>query len=570
MLKTLQKIFKPIFSAFFSNPSASEKKDSNGDAPIFRAIASGNVGEVKRIIEEDRSVLEQTNENGYTPIFKAIFANNPEIVNMIIEKDPSVLKKTDPSQNTPIFIAIIQERQEIVRMIIKKDPSVLKQKHWLSSSPISYALELEKPKIAEMILEENPWVLKQMNSIDINSILNSAIDIGNLGIVKMIIKENPSVLSYIDENGHTALSLAALISCHSSHHDKATKSEVLQTILEHQFPGNIKEDTQRNLEELILKKSLLKGLYSKEDASSTFNALKNTFNKITQKNTFNKIYQDLFENVDKNQPIASKNDENMYIFSSKLKGHQSFFIFHVNKANELTSISYCDGNLFDEKQKIKDSATHINGVTTFHLKAPIEYSYEKFVKNFIEKNSENKTIEDFYEKFTKNAIDIEEADIDYTKTTHSIPTKAQKRGNCVFKSTSLVARVILEAIDPTMKFGFDMASQKPTGDGYDKYKKFKDNLAKKTLESMIEIKEDISSKSDPLSEYLKKVIEDVMKIAMEYNTKKLSNDDQLRTEFHKEMRDTLFPAQRNKDETPKASCFSFFASCFSSSKTPQR
>ena len=61
-----------------------------------------------------------------------------------------------------------------------------------------------------------------------------------------------------------------------------------------------------------------------------------------------------------------------------------------------------------------------------------------------------------------------------------------------------------------------------------------------------------------------------MTMVVTKNNEKLSNDDQPRKEFHKKMRDTLFPAQRNKDEAPKASCFSFFASCFSSSKTPQR
>ena len=437
---------------------------------FFAAIASGNVGEVKRIIERDSLVLAQKNSKGNTPIFHAILSGQPEIVEMIIKEDKSVLNQIDRNGNTPIYLS--------TTMLVM-----------------------------------------------------------------------------------------------SSGRDKEdAASEVLRVILEKKFPGNIDKASQEDFKEILLKEMLLKGIYSGVEAHFHFKCLEKAFDKITPENTFKKIYQDLFENVDKNEPITSTKNEEMFIFQSNLEDHSSFFIFHVNKGDgKLTSISYCDGNLFDKKQKIKDSATHINGVTTFKLTTPIEYSYEKFVKNFIEKNTQNQKIEDFYKKYSEKTIAIEGAEIDYEKTTHSIPTKAQKRGNCGLKSPSLVARFISHQQSPeTMDYGFDEKTKKPTGAGYNEYKKFKDGLTKNALDSIIKIKENISSKLDSFSDYLRKEIEDIMKIAMEYNTKKLSNDDQPRKEFHKKMRDTLFPAQRNKDETPKASCFSFFASCFSSSKTPQR
>jgi len=322
----------------------------------------------------------------------------------------------------------------------------------------------------------------------------------------------------------------------------------------------------------VLLKKIYQDLFKNVDKNQPISSKKNEEIKNEEMSIFPFNFQvnlqDLFKNVDKNQPVTSTKDEEMYIFQSKLKGHSSFFIFHVNKSDgKLTSISYCDGNLFDKKQKIKDSTTHINGVTTFKLNTPIEYSYENFVKNFINKNTENKKIEDFYEKYSEKTIAIEGAEIDYEKTTHSIPTRAQKRGNCAIKSTSLVARFILGAIDTTMKFGFDMASQKPTGAGYDEYKEFKDGLTKNALGSIIEIKEDISSKSDPLSEYLKKEIEDAMKIAMEYNTKKLSENDYSRKEFHRAIKNVLSGYEK---ETPRSSCFPFFRSCFPLKITPHQ
>ena len=488
--------------------------------PIFSAIALGNIEEVKEIIKKDSSVLRKTNSNGYTPIFSAIHSRKPEAVKNIIKENPLVLKQIDQYRYTPIFYAIRFNNLEIFEAIIKKDRSVLNQKDQDGDAPIFLAIIRKKPEI-----------------------------------VKMIIKENPLVLKQIDRNGNTPISLATSISSGSLLYKKTKKSEVLKIILQNQFQANITEDEQDDLEELFLQKSLLKGLYSEEDAPFKFNGLKKAFDKITPENTLGDIYKQLFEKVDKNKSIDLKNDEKMFIFSSSLIRHQSFFIFHVNPDGNLTSISYCDGNLFDEKQKIKGSATHINGVTTFHLKTPIEYK-NNFAKNFIEENTQNKSTEDFCQKF-KNQ-EIKGVDIDYSRTTHSIPTKAQKRGNCVFKNTSLLARFISEKLDPTMNFNFDIETQKPTGAGYEEHKKFKNDSTKEALNYIMKLVEKISSKSDPLSEYLKKEIYDIITMVETQNTKKLSKDHP-KKEVHRAIRNVL---SRDEQETPRSSCFPFFRSCF--------
>ena len=500
---------------------------------IFSAISRGSLIEVNEILDRDSSVLNQIGSSKYTPIFHAILGKKKEIVDAIINRDPSVLNQESSSGNTPISLAIQSGNLDIVKAIIKKASWVLGQKDSKGDTPIFIAIRS-----------------------------------GNLDIVKAILEEDRSVLSVLKQensSGDTPITLATLISVISSSRDKeGAASEVLRVILEKKFPGNIDKASQEDFKELFLQESFLKGLYSEEEAPFKFNSLKKAFDKITPKNTLGDIYKELLENVDKNKSIDLKNGEKMFIFQSHLQQHQSFFIFRVNKANELTSISYCDGNLFDERQKIKDSATHINGVTTFHLKAPIEYSYEKFVKNFIEKNTQNQKIEDFYKKYSEKTIAIEGAEIDYAKTTHSIPTKAQKRGNCAFKGPSVAVRKIFQELYPTKEFGFGEASQKPTGDVYDEYKKFKDGLTKNALNFIIKIKEKISSKSDPLSEHLKKDIEGIMKMVETHNKKKLSKDDQPRKEFHRAIKNVLIG---HEQETPGSSCFPFFRSCFTLKNT---
>ncbi len=167
---------------------------------------------------------------------------------------------------------------------------------------------------------------------------------------------------------------------------------------------HINKGIEEDFKDLFSKTMLVKGIYSKEDAPFYFDCLEKAFDKITPENTFKKIYQELFEKVNKNQSISSKNNEEMFIFQSKLKNHESFFIFHVNKEDgKLTSISYCDGNTIDEGRKIKDSATHINGVTTFKLNTPIDYDND-FAKDFINENTKDKSLGVFYDKFREKKL----------------------------------------------------------------------------------------------------------------------------------------------------------------------
>jgi len=429
----------------------------------------------------------ETLQNEPHPIFKAIEERNLKEVNEIINKDPSVLEQQDSKRINPIVYAISLWDIDIVEAIIKKEPLVLEQRDLAGKTPIFYAIALEK-----------------------------------LGFVEEILYQKPSVIEQKDLAGNTPVDLAtalSIISLGNNKNDRA--SRVLQKVLEYKFPGNINNDSREDFKELFLKEMLLKGIYSAQTVSFSFKVLEKAFDKVTPENTFKEIYQKLFEKVDKNQPITSKNNEEMFIFQSKLKGHESFFIFHVNEDNKLTSISYCDGNEIDEGRKIEGSKTHINGVTTFSLETPIEYNND-FAKNFINENTQDKSLGVFYDKLIKKKLYFKGSHIEFSEITHSIPTKIQIRSNCAFKSPSLAVRFISHQQNPqTMVYGFDEKTKKPTGAGYDEYKKFKGGLTKNALDFIIKIKEKISSKSDPFSEYLKKEIEDVMKITGFHNKRKL-------------------------------------------------
>ena len=349
------------------------------------------------------------------------------------------------------------------------------------------------------------------------------------------------------------------LSSSGSPDEKAKRSEILTIILKKQFGENITPNDQNDLEELLFNKSLLNGLHSKLDSLNGFNYLKNAFDKINPQDTFDNVYKDLFKSVDKNIPVELEDGSKMYIFSSNLKEHLSFFIFHTDANNKLESISYCDGNYADiESQKIKNSSTHIKGITTFYLEDAIDYS-ESFAKEFIDQNSEGKSIFDLYDKFKKS--EISGVAIDFSKTTHSIPTKIQKRGNCGFKSTSLLARFILKEKDPRMNFDYDEKKQKPIGAGHDEYKKFKTNLIKKSLDSVSKLKEKISTKLDSFSRYLKNEIKNILEITDDYVEAKREKTQIDGASSQKEVGSSI-----QERDAPRASCFPCFLTCFGRSK----
>jgi ankyrin repeat protein len=589
VLDPFKNFFNTIFSASSSILLASEKKDSNvdaqffaaikskdvgkvkeiierdslvlgqkdldGDTPIFSALKSGNLEIVKAIIEKNPLVLEQKNLDGYTPFFYAILSGQTEIFEAIIEKNPLVLEQKDLDGDAPIFYALKSGNLEIVKAIIEKNPLVLEQKDLDGDTPIFYAILSEQTEIVEAIIEKNPLVLEQKD-LDGDTPFFCAIKSLQTEIVKAIIEKNPLVLKQKDSKGNTIFH-AALILMSSNRENEDKVSEILKTILHYQFPGPIiDEASQEDFKELFLKKMLLKGIYSKEEVPFDFECLEKAFDKITPENTFKKIYQELFEKVNKNQSISSKNNEEMFIFQSKLKNHESFFIFHVNKEDgKLTSISYCDGHTIDEGRRIKGSATHINGVTTFKLKTPIEYSYENFVKDFINENTKDKSVEVFKNKFREKKLYFKGSRIEFSEITHSIPTRVQKRGNCVFKSSSVLARKISEQQNPAMAYYFNSETKTPYGSGYDEHKKFKNGLTKNALDFIIKMKEKISSESPSFSDYLRKEIEDVMEMVARNINEKLWRI-QPKEDFHKTMRGILSLARKKKEIASPETFFS--------------
>ena len=144
----------------------------------------------------------------------------------------------------------------------------------------------------------------------------------------------------------------------------------------------------------------------------------------------------------------------------------------------------------------------LNAVRSYELKNDITFSTE-FAKKFIEENFKGKDIDDL-----KLPFKVDNSDIEIKKITHSIDSSIQSRGNCTFKSSNILARLLFEKI-----------SQE---DHHLHYKKFKVDLRGHIIKSLeqdyCKIKEQFGEK---FVDYLA-IKENLQKIANEKFGKKNS------------------------------------------------
>lgn len=410
--------------------------------PIFYAIDIEKNEIIKAMIELDHEILTIKNQHGLVPFFYAIYSDKKNVVKAMIEAIPEVLSQQNKFNYTSIFYAIDLDKKKAIKAMIEANPEVLKQQDKHGSSPFFYAIKFNKPEIEQEIVSSDCFSCFRMN-----------------------------------EQPQTTLNIIA-------------RAEIGRDLTD------IEEE---NLKEFAINFSLLKNLYYKKaqdlkDRLDVKKILAPSIPDFTSGQSdlyrdFTEIYQEITTN--NNPEITHIKDgkvNSMHVYDSRLTDHISYFIFHVNDENKLTAISYCDGNRIDDTRKIEGSENHINEVTTYQLKTP-----QAFSKNFAEelvKNISNKSADDFDKKIANNTA-FPEGLIDYSKTTFSIPTKKQLRGNCTLKSPNILARFLLEQKSGEKIFDFDVDEKKTIGRGIEVYKEFKQKMAEKVTQKVIDAGEKI-------------------------------------------------------------------------------
>lgn len=365
-----------------------------------------------------------------------IVDNKLEEFRRLIKSHPEVLNYKDSKGFTPVFYSLLSADSEILKTIIHTDEKVLEQKNENGETPILLLIQLHIDMPSEKNIEKLKFIFqKQFNrDLEDKEIKNLSDFIKNFNFLKLFYDD----LGQAFYDGQLGLIISSFLPKEEDLGDGLTKDLV----------------------------------------------------KIYKEITKAKI--PVFEFIDDDEKRKK-----LHVYQAEIGRHSAYFIFHVDDKNQLTKISYCDGNQFFKDQDIGDG-TFINGITTFELKEPIYFANptsdgENFFQDFIQKTSRGKDFEVFYKEFAEEKLAQNKiGEIEFSAKTHSIPVKKQTRLNCSLKSMFLLGRFILEATKKEKLFTLNSINSMLVGEGYKAHKELKQKIVDKGTEKLIESAEKIN------------------------------------------------------------------------------
>jgi len=525
---SIEKNLSPIFFFIENNdlenlkkliteyPEILNQKYQRALTPVFFAIENNNLEALRIIIEIDPETLNQVDRDGLTPIFATIVNNDLEALKIIIETYPEDLSQAYDHRLTPVFFAIENNNLEALRILIKTYPKIVEQKYEDDLTPIFFAIENNNLNALRILIEENPETLWQEYEENLTPIFFAINDPGlddkYIETIKTIIEAYPQILEQEDANKNTAI--IKIVELYEDNPSEPNKN-LLQNIFTQQFQKKLKDEDIENLVKFVKNLYLLKLVYEKSGQIIRETMLKEILlstlilNPDDENDIFKQlilIYQKICQEKISEITFFNQKGEkkSLYIYNSRIKGHSSYFIFHVDEKNKLTAVSYCDGNFICDERKLKSN--YINGAITYDFKILIDFS-EEMVKNFIDQHFKEKDMDIIYDNFAglselfRNMINdfivenFNERDAnilrekitesDFITTTYSIPIKEQSRENCTFKSINILARFLLEQQQQQTIFGFDFINSQPNGICHEAYKNVKERIVENATQNLI-------------------------------------------------------------------------------------
>ena len=450
-------------------------------APVFFFIENNDLENLEILIEAYPEVLEQKKDGTLTPIFFAIQRNNLEALKIMIAINSDILEQIYEYNLTPIFFALKNNKLDAVKTLIEACPEILEQKFEDDLTPIFFAIKYNNPSALKIIIESDPKTLEQIYEGNLTPIFWTIYE-ANIEAIKTIIETYSNILEQEDENKN--IPIIKIVELYDYMPSKRNQN-LLQDIFELQFKRKLNDDAIENLVNFVRNFQLLKLIYEDSGQVLKENSLKKILGSVIifdhdeEDNLTTKlisIYQKICQEEIDEIIFFNKNGEknSLHIFNSDMKDHSSYFIFHVNEKNKLTAISYCDGNEVYDERAI-ESTHYIYGATTYILKAQEDFSRDE-KKKYIKKNFQEKDFDNLCEKISE---------INCLERINSIPTKAQIKENCTFKSINILARFLLEYQRQEKIFDFDFENSRPSGIGHEAYKKLKEKLVQNASENLI-------------------------------------------------------------------------------------
>lgn len=165
--------------------------NANNISAIWIAAQNGHA-EIVELLIKANAAIDQSSNKGVSSLFIAASSGHAEIVQLLIEAKANV-NQCDDEGVSPLWVAAENGHAEIVKLLIKHaDITILKQaKSILSNTKSTEILNIINKAITEALF-------KEVSSKNCNN-----------EVVKLLVEANVKNIHAVDDNGNTALSIAA-------------------------------------------------------------------------------------------------------------------------------------------------------------------------------------------------------------------------------------------------------------------------------------------------------------------------------------------------------------------------
>ncbi|KAL8143592.1 hypothetical protein V2J09_016624 [Rumex salicifolius] len=185
------------------------------DSRLMNAAQSGNVEELKSILEEDPLVLQRVSlaPTGNTPLHVATLAGRTEFVREMVRLEPSFAWEVNEEGLSPLHIASATGHGDLVRELLAVSPDLCFIKDNGGRTPLHYAAMKGRVRIIPELHAKCPQAAKEVTAKG-ETLLHLAVANNHYNVVKVLLEEMgddaKELLDATDNNGQSVMHVASL------------------------------------------------------------------------------------------------------------------------------------------------------------------------------------------------------------------------------------------------------------------------------------------------------------------------------------------------------------------------
>ena len=169
--------------------------------PIFAPTFRGDVAKVKRILDEDRSLVAVRDAKGLTPVHVAASRGQDAIIQLLIDYNADVEGPTEEGQWTPMIFASYRGHLDAVKVLIENGAGVSAA----AGNPIHFAGQRKHKDICRLLVENGAVDgLVKSSDEDIVNLFRAAYSYDS-ATVKEVLDRRPDIANHTDVEGRTPL-----------------------------------------------------------------------------------------------------------------------------------------------------------------------------------------------------------------------------------------------------------------------------------------------------------------------------------------------------------------------------